>query len=239
VDQVPANMEVVWLHSPTSSVPFHIGEVYNTIPLTGNVSYWVALRDPDGCISSPQRISGVTFWTPHIGFEASATQLSIPNAIVEFTADLRNNPPYILWDFGDGTTSTQTNPVHQYENPGRYTVTLTVIDENGCERVLTKSEYIIVDESVSIWVPSGFTPNGDGLNDEFFVQTQLITGLDITILNRWGQVVFRSDRLDFKWNGFDGDSGKPLPEGVYTWSIQATTYRGYPYNKSGTITLIR
>lgn len=239
VDQVPPNMDVVWLHSPTSTVPFHVGEIYNTIPLTDNISYWVALRDEDGCISTPQRISGFTFWTPHIDFEVSATEVSIPNAIVEFSIILQNNPSSILWDFGDGTTSTEGNPVHQYTAPGEYTITLTVIDQNGCERVLTKKEYILVTESINLWVPSGFTPNGDGLNDEFFVHTQLITSLDITILNRWGQVIYRSDRLDFRWDGTDGDTRKPAQEGAYTWVIKATTYDGQPYTRSGTITLIR
>ena len=239
VDNVPPNMDVIWLHSPTSTVPFHTGEIFNTPPLTDNISYWVAIRDEDGCISQPQRISGFTFWTPHIDFEASATDLSIPNAIVEFTSILQNNPASIVWDFGDGTTSTQANPVHQYDTPGLYTITLTVIDQNGCERVLTKKEYINVDESVSLWVPSGFTPNGDGRNDEFFVQTQLITSLDVMIYNRWGQVVFSSSRMDFRWDGTDANTRKALPEGVYSWVIKAVTYRGYEYNKSGTITLIR
>ena len=239
VDQVPANMDVVWFYDPNSTLPFHVGEIYNTIPLTENISYWVSLRDEDGCISQPQRISGFTYWTPHIDFEASATDLGIPNAIVEFTPILLNNPSSMLWDFGDGTTSSQGSPVHQYDAPGVYTVTLTVIDENGCERVLTKKEYITVTENVSLWVPSGFTPNGDGLNDEFMVHTQLITQLDITILNRWGQVVFTSNRLDFRWDGTDTDSRKPLPEGVYTWVIKSITYRGHAYDKTGTITLIR
>jgi gliding motility-associated-like protein len=46
------------------------------------------------------------------------------------------NPSY-LWDFGDGTTSTETNPSHIYEDPGIYDVTLTVTNETGCTNTLT------------------------------------------------------------------------------------------------------
>lgn len=46
------------------------------------------------------------------------------------------------WDFGDGSTSTERNPVHVYQSTGNYTVTLTVTNENGCETVITKENFI-------------------------------------------------------------------------------------------------
>ena len=239
VDNVPNDMEVIWLYDPNSTTPFHVGESLNTIPLTDNVTYWVALRDKDGCVSNPLPIRGRTFHTPHIDFTASATELSIPNAIVEFTAILQNNPSSMLWDFGDGTTSTQGNPVHQYDAPGVYTVTLTVIDENGCERVLTKKEYIIVDESVNMWIPNAFTPNGDGNNDEFLIHTQLIVDFEINIYNRWGQLIYTSQNMNFRWDGTDMKNGTPIPEGVVTYLIKATAYNGAPVQRAGTITIIR
>jgi PKD repeat protein len=47
-----------------------------------------------------------------------------------------------LWDFGDGTTSTDQNPNHTYNNPGFYDVTLTITLAGGCSNVITKSQYI-------------------------------------------------------------------------------------------------
>lgn len=241
VDNVPANMDVLWLYDRNSTNPFHTGRFYNTPPLTQRTAYWVALRDEDGCISTPQRIVGYLYHVSNISFEASATEVSIPNAIVEFTSDLgsQNNVLLTLWDFGDGTNSTEGNPVHQYTAPGVYTVTLTVLFEGGCEKVITKNEYITVTESVNLWVPSGFTPNGDGLNDDFFVIPQLVTDLTINIFDRWGNVIYSSDRLDFRWNGKDANTGKPLPEGAYTYVIKAVSFRGQTFQKTGTITLIR
>lgn len=49
-----------------------------------------------------------------------------------------------LWDFGDGTQSTQQNPLHVYTNTGNYTVTLKVTNNQGCYSVLTKQLYIII-----------------------------------------------------------------------------------------------
>lgn len=239
VDNVPNGMEVIWLYDANSGLPFHVGESFNTIPLTDNVTYWVSLRDQDGCVSNPRPIHARTFHTPHIDFTASETELSIPNAIVEFTIILQNNPSSIHWDFGDGTTSTEGNPVHQYTAPGEYTVTLTVIDENGCERVLTKKEYIIVDESINLWVPNAFTPNGDGNNDEFLLHTQLIVDFEINIYNRWGQLIFTSQNMNFRWDGTDQKSGAVIPEGVVTYLIKATAYNGQQVQRAGTVTIIR
>ncbi len=52
------------------------------------------------------------------------------------------------WDFGDNNTSEEQNPTHIYENPGNYTVSLTVIDENDSTNIETKIDYIIVYEAV-------------------------------------------------------------------------------------------
>ncbi|MDD3686248.1 MAG: PKD domain-containing protein [Bacteroidales bacterium] len=64
---------------------------------------------------------------------------------VNFTDQSANNPTEWLWDFGDGNTSTQQNPSHQYTTPGNYTVSLTVSNEFG-EDTETKNNYITVDE---------------------------------------------------------------------------------------------
>lgn len=239
VDNVPNDMEIIWLYEASSGLPFHVGESLNTIPLTDNVTYWVALRDKDGCVSNPQPIHARTFHTPHIDFSVSATSVSIPNAAIEFTAILQNSPPSIHWDFGDGNTSTAGNPVHEYTQPGVYTVTLTVVDENGCERVLTKKEYIKVDETINLWVPNAFSPNGDGDNDEFYVYSTLIVDFEINIYNRWGQLVYTSQNMNFRWDGRDMKSGAVIPEGVMTYLIKATAYNGQALQKPGTVTIIR
>lgn len=55
------------------------------------------------------------------------------------------------WDFGDGNSSSQQNPTHQYNSPGLYTVTLTVTDARGCTNTITKSNFVrIVRPTISI-----------------------------------------------------------------------------------------
>lgn len=68
------------------------------------------------------------------------------------------DPVAYLWDFGDGETSTESNPTHIYSRPGKYTVSLTVYYENDTEETITKIYYINV----------GFSPlNGYRTNKAF------------------------------------------------------------------------
>ena len=89
-----------------------------------------------------------------------------------------------------------------------------------------------------VWIPNAFTPNGDNKNDAFFINTKLITSLNVGIFDRWGKLVFESNDLNFHWNGKD-ISGTELPEGVYTYKIKAIGYDGEVEVIAGTVTLLR
>ena len=113
-------------------------------------------------------------------------------------------PPYSYqWSNGSTASSQSGLPA------GTYTVTIT--DANGC----TVTRSITLEEPNDLLMPTGYTPNGDGHNDVFFIQ-----GLDaypgnlITVLNRWGNAVF--EQLNYKndWAG-DNARGEPLPNGTY------------------------
>jgi len=85
---------------------------------------------------------------------------------VEFTGDyedplgLTSSPYTYLWDFDDGTTSTQQDPKHTYQYPGDYTVTLTVEDSQG----LTSEETLLITVTSGSSTNGGDT-NGDGDGD--------------------------------------------------------------------------
>jgi PKD repeat protein len=80
---------------------------------------------------------------PVAGFTANTTQGTAPAAI-RFTDQSTGNPTAWLWDFGDGTTSTERNPIHTYRNEGTYTVTLTVMNSCGVSDPAIKINFISV-----------------------------------------------------------------------------------------------
>jgi len=105
----------------------------------------------------------------------------------------------------------------------------------GCKDTAYLS--IIVTPVDDIYVPSGFTPNGDGKNEIIRVVGQGIKELDFKIFNRWGQLVFATVE---KGKGWDGTlAGKPQPAGTYVYVVRIKMNTGQVKEKRGTVTLIK
>ena len=136
----------------------------------------------------------------------------------EFKANAENAEK-ITWSFGDGNVSFDENPIHVFMNVGSYNVNLLVVSKDGLE--YKESQTIEIKSSASIDnIPNVCTPNGDRVNDEFFITTTDIEELTITISNRLGQTVFKSNDVNFTWNGTDM-SGNLVDKAVYTYYIIA------------------
>ena len=71
-------------------------------------------------------------------------------------------------------------------------------------------------------IPNTFTPNGDGINDNFkIVGAPYVSAFHIWIYDRWGNKVFESTNVDFLWNGTDQFVGeKPFNSGVFSYVIE-------------------
>ncbi|MBK6384693.1 MAG: gliding motility-associated C-terminal domain-containing protein [Chitinophagaceae bacterium] len=89
-----------------------------------------------------------------------------------------------------------------------------------------------------IYVPTGFTPNGDGKNDKF---TPFPVGIKsykyFRVFNRWGQLIFSTTKLHDGWDGKLG--GREQPSGAYVWMIEGVTKDDRIITKKGTVALIR
>ncbi len=96
-----------------------------------------------------------------------------------------------------------------------------------------------------MWIPSAFTPNGDGVNDLFYpvaVGVYNDSPLDelrfmMQIYNRWGELLFESQNMFVGWDGTF--KGVDCPEGVYSYSIKAIGVDNGKMIRKGTVTLIR
>ncbi|MCA6365059.1 MAG: gliding motility-associated C-terminal domain-containing protein [Bacteroidetes bacterium] len=86
-------------------------------------------------------------------------------------------------------------------------------------------------------VPNVFTPNGDGVNDLFVVESQQIKTFELTIYNRWGNKVFSSQSATTHWDGLD-ESGKDCMDGNYYYTISAEGNDNQVYRVSGYLMLI-
>jgi gliding motility-associated-like protein len=89
-----------------------------------------------------------------------------------------------------------------------------------------------------VFVPSAFTPNGDGRNDQLRPIAVGITHIDyFRVYNRWGELVFSTTTNGKGWDGTV--NGKPQQTNTYAWIVQAIDYTGKTFFQKGTVTLIR
>ncbi len=85
--------------------------------------------------------------------------------------------------------------------------------------------------------PNAFSPNGDGLNDIFKLESRFVVSVDMKIYTRWGELVYQTIDVDRGWDGTA--NGNPLPFGTYIHHTTITDDMGITFVKSGEIVLIR
>ena len=154
---------------------------------------------------------------------------------------------FFVWDFGDSEKSSQSDPVHYYESPGDYNITLKAWTVNNCYDS-TKVLNAFASSENNIIFPNAFTPNpsgpvggyytpGDPYNEVFHpIVTGELLEYELTIYNRVGQVIFETKDINFGWDGYYQDqlSG----QGVYIWKSRGRYSNGKTFVKSGDVTLI-
>ena len=111
------------------------------------------------------------------------------------------------------------------------------IDGYGCQN--RDSVLITVVSHNELLIPTGFSPNGDGVNDEFKIVRSLNVEklIEFAVFDRWGEKVFETDNIDLGWDGTH--QGKASPLGVYVWMVIAETKDGQEITKRGNVTLLR
>jgi gliding motility-associated-like protein len=140
-----------------------------------------------------------------------------------------------LWDFGDGTTSTATNPTHTFTQNGIYKITLTAFAEEGCSHSLTMGDLILKD--AALFVPNAFSPNGDGVNDALNVTILNLKKYQLFIYNRFGENVFQTTDIFNNWDG--KYKNKDVSVGTYYYVIMGKTIGDKDVKYTGSVTLIR
>ncbi len=183
---------------------------------TSTATVSVVQTDALGCSSVPATMSVNVFQKPIAGFVGDSAAFSYTLFSFEDTTIGNNGVANWQWDFGDGYTSSQENPYHQYSGPGTYSVQLIVTNENGCVDTILSD--VTIHEGLLI--SNTFTPNGDGINDYFMVPSSGITEYHIMIYNRWGTLVFESDAPSVTWDG-KTKAGLVLPSGTYFYTVAA------------------
>ena len=135
-------------------------------------------------------------------------------------------------------TSVDQNPQFTFDNEGEYWIKYIAISKDGCSDTLNY-KYIKVDAESLLEIPNIFTPNGDGINDEFKVHYKTLANFNGVIINRWGRKVFEWTNPDKGWNGKIDGNKADAATGVYFYIIKATGQDEKTYEFKGAFHLVR
>ena len=128
------------------------------------------------------------------------------------------------------------DPIGYYPDTGVINYTVTVKSASGCTGADTIKVWVV--NQAAFFMPTAFTPNGDGLNDVF---RPVVVGYksirSFRIYNRWGQVVYASDNITDGWDGTYNH--KHADMGTYFWQINYTDRFGKESYLKGDLTLVR
>lgn len=157
------------------------------------------------------------------------------NTPVTFTNLSSPDATHFLWNFGDGESSTETNPRYLYNETGQYSAELIAYNADNCTDTARRLVDVIILPLLD--VPNAFTPGRFGENAFIFVKGFGIGKMDWKIYNRWGQLVFRSTSRKQGWDGTY--KGKLQPQDVYAYTLDVEFTDGKKIRKTGDITLLR
>lgn len=152
---------------------------------------------------------------------------------INFT-DLSSGAVSWMWTFGDGNSGNTQNPSHTYGQNGSPNVILIVMNSSGCTDTVSY-EFTIYPNTVG--VPSAFTPNNDGVNDELHVMGGPMKEMDWRIYNEWGNEVFHATDQSQGWDATY--KGKVQPATRYIYILKGTTISGDVIEMNGEVTIVR
>lgn len=142
-----------------------------------------------------------------------------------------------LWTPGDNLDFVNLrNPRGTYPDTGRYNYTVFIKSNEGCEDSDDINVWVV--NQAALFVPSGFTPNGDGLNDLLRPINVGYAKLNyFRVFNRWGELVFATDKINDGWDGYY--KGEKAEVGTYFWLLSIQDRFGKDQTVKGDATLIR
>lgn len=206
-----------------------------TINNLGTGNYNVVVSDANGCTVSDSydvtQIGGLVITVNPVSaviFEDESINLNA--TLTPYVAGLT-----YTWTPTNGLSCTDCpNPVATPGTTTVYTVMITTPD--GCADSVTSTIYTKI-RCGEHFIPTVFSPNGDGQNDIFKVYGKCIVGLDMKIFNRWGEMVFESLDQQNGWNGMH--KGEFVSTDSYYYTAKITFQDGTFINEKGSINVVK
>lgn len=178
------------------------------------------------------------FQVPTAEFTTNMDIADILDPTIQFINQSSNATIY-NWNFGDLSSSNQSNPIHTYNQEGTYTATLIATNDKGCKHKAMHE--IIINDIFTFYAPNTFTPNQDNINDIF-----LPIGVgwnpekyQLNIFDRWGNNCFSTKDSNMGWDGKANNGTESAQIDTYTWKVELRDVNDKKHKFIGSITILR
>ncbi len=190
-------------------------------PTGGTYDVTLAATTINGCFASNSVANYIYVENlPIATFESPISVFTNEAQYVQFS-NLSTGATNYVWNFGDGTMSTDIEPSHVFQSTmNGYTINLIASTDLNCLDSMSIS--IGYQYNELYYIPNSFTPDGDQNNQVFlpiFYSGYDPSNFEMQIYNRWGEVVFETQNVLFGWDGSIGEEGMDALEGTYTYRI--------------------
>ncbi len=225
-----------WYTVVTGGTPVYTGNSFTSPPLSNSTTYYVEATAGANCMPSTRTAVKVNVLEVQSLFSANPLSGVAPLQ-VNFTNQSIGANSY-HWYLEKQVESYLKNPSHIYSTDGHggiFEVMLIASSHLGCAD--TSKLTIVVDPYFQLIIPNIFTPNNDGVNDVFKVESIGAFSVYTELFNRWGTKLF-------EWNGPNGSwdgtySGEAVTAGTYFYLIKARGLNAKEYTFKGHFMLMR
>ena len=217
--------------SSTQSDPIH------TYTDAGLWSVSLEVTTAEGCKDSASTSNYILVHPkPNALFRVTPHQINIINAeiqITNVTSGLETSE-YVISP--PGTSLFGFDHDYEFDDTLTYNITQYVSTEFGCMDTISQS--LKVEPVYNFYIPTGFTPNKDGINETWIPEGEGIMSFEMWITDRWtGETMYFTRSLDEPWDGTF--KGKQVPQGVYGYRIEIWDVLGEPHEYFGKSKLSR
>jgi gliding motility-associated-like protein len=208
----------------------------HTYQSDGNYDVTLIVESNDGCFDTISKPAiAEVYPLPVASFTSTKISSLGKTATMQYN-DQSTGANQWDWYFGDGNTGSGSSPTHTYSDTGTYTTLLVVQNSFGCVDSSQETKFIFPD--YVYYVPTGFTPNDDGVNDVWRgIGLAYTFQFEMKVYDRWGELVWSTNDPQEEWDGTY--AGDPLPMGAYIYIIDIEDLGRILRRKRGSITLIR
>ena len=219
---------------------------------SGEISLWFTAFTATGASITSPALTAFAAVSPSVDFSHTITSQTASGYEVDFVANLIDAVDWI-WDFGDPASGDDNRsdllaPSHHYHTAGTYSVTLTAQNAIGCSQQLLKPDLLTLASDTTaaptsspidhgVFLPTAFTPNGDGLNDMLYLRAKEVATVDFCVINEWGQTLFRSTDITVGWDGTY--NGKQAQSDTYVCIAHLSFLDGTEYRFTAQTTILR